>query len=66
MLHAKSLNADKAWEVYEYLMDFYFRVKKEQNQKVTALKGKEAVVILVNGGAQALIVAIKSHEITAL
>ena len=29
LLHAKSLNTDKAWEVYEYLVDFYFRVKEE-------------------------------------
>lgn len=27
-LHAKSLNADKAWEVYDHLVDTYFRVKK--------------------------------------
>lgn len=25
---AKSLNTDKAWEVYEYLVDFYFNKKK--------------------------------------
>lgn len=30
LLHAKSLNTDKAWEVYEYLVDFYFRVKEKQ------------------------------------
>lgn len=23
LLHAKSLNTDKAWEAYEYLVDFY-------------------------------------------
>lgn len=28
LLHAKSLNTDKAWEVYEYLVDFYFRAKE--------------------------------------
>lgn len=32
LLHAKSLNTDKAWEVYDYLVDFYFRAK-EQRQK---------------------------------
>lgn len=32
LLHAKSLNTDKAWEVYDYLVDFYFRAK-EQLQK---------------------------------
>lgn len=25
LLHAKSLNTDKAWEVYDYLVEFYFR-----------------------------------------
>lgn len=29
LLHAKSLNTDKAWEVYDYLADFYFRAKEE-------------------------------------
>lgn len=29
LLHAKSLNTDKAWEVYDYLVDFYFRAKKQ-------------------------------------
>lgn len=29
LLHAKSLNTDKAWEVYEYLVDFYFRAKEQ-------------------------------------
>lgn len=32
LLHAKSLNTDKAWEVYDYLVDFYFReVLKAKN-----------------------------------
>lgn len=30
LLHAKSLNTDKAWEVYDYLVDFYFRAKEKQ------------------------------------
>lgn len=29
LLHAKSLNTNKAWEVYDYLVDFYFRAKDE-------------------------------------
>lgn len=36
LLHAKSLNTDKAWEVYDYLVDFYFRAKdtpQEAKQK---------------------------------
>lgn len=34
LLHAKSLNTDKAWEVYEYLVDYYFRA--EEQKKVSA------------------------------
>lgn len=33
LLHAKSLNTDKAWEVYDYLVDFYFRAKEEPEKK---------------------------------
>ncbi len=29
LLHAKSLNTDKAWEVYDYLVDFYFRAQEK-------------------------------------
>lgn len=28
LLHAKSLGTDKAWEVYEYLVESYFRVRQ--------------------------------------
>ncbi len=31
LLHAKSINTDKAWEVYDWLVDFYFRVKEESS-----------------------------------
>lgn len=30
LLHAKSLNTDKAWEVYDYLVDFYFREREQR------------------------------------
>lgn len=30
LLHAKSLNTDKAWQVYDFLVDFYFRVKANE------------------------------------
>lgn len=30
--HAKSLNTDKAWEVYDHLVDTYFEVKKPLSQ----------------------------------
>lgn len=32
LLHAKSLNTGKAWEVYDYLVDFYFRAKEEPKE----------------------------------
>lgn len=32
LLHAKSLNTDKAWEVYDYLVDFYFRANERDLQ----------------------------------
>ena len=35
LLHAKSLNTDKAWEVYDYLVDFYFRVQGQQEEKAS-------------------------------
>ncbi len=37
LLHAKSLNTDKAWEVYDYLVDFYFRVKEKPTPEKTAI-----------------------------
>lgn len=36
LLHAKSLNTDKAWEVYDYLVNFYFRAKEEAKPQVKA------------------------------
>ncbi|MBC5689776.1 ORF6N domain-containing protein [Mediterraneibacter sp. NSJ-55] len=35
LLHAKSLNTDKAWEVYDYLVDYYFRAEEEKKVPVT-------------------------------
>lgn len=35
LLHAKSLNTDKAWEVYDYLVDYYFRAEEKQKVPVT-------------------------------
>lgn len=32
LLHAKSLNTDKAWEVYDYLVDFYFHAKEDPKE----------------------------------
>jgi phage antirepressor YoqD-like protein len=35
LLHAKSLNTDKAWEVYDYLVETYFRAKEMFNAPKT-------------------------------
>lgn len=35
LLHAKSLNTDKAWEVYDYLVDYYFRAEEERKVPVS-------------------------------
>ncbi len=37
LLHAKSLNTDKAWEVYQELVDTYFRVKQDKPQCIEDL-----------------------------
>lgn len=44
LLHAKSLNTDKAWEVYEYLVDFYFRVKEQSSMQTPASETGKLVV----------------------
>lgn len=77
LLHAKSLNTDKAWEVYDYLVDFYFRVKEEKRVEekkevvptettVKPFKGLKAatgwvVDIPENGKAQELISDMKKY-----
>lgn len=33
-LHAKSLNTDKAWEVYDHLVDTYFQMKEEKKLSI--------------------------------
>ncbi len=58
LLHAKSLNTDKAWEVYDYLVDFYFRVK-ESTQEVSVARQQSSILQVVdipaNAKAQELI-----------
>lgn len=48
LLHAKSLNTDKAWEVYDYLVDFYFRAK----EKVVEPEKKEIVPVEIKEDAR--------------
>lgn len=52
LLHAKSLNTDKAWEVYDYLVDFYFHAKEqlvtEKKTKLVPQKQKKADEEVIN------------------
>lgn len=75
LLHAKSLNTDKAWEVYDYLVDYYFRTKdKSENKTVVPImpskksdsnsisSSKSSVVdIPENKEAQELITQVKKY-----
>lgn len=53
LLHAKSLNTDKAWEVYDYLVDHYFRTQGQQAPEVKETKpaqiGKAPAPMWTNG-----------------
>ena len=44
--HAKILNNDKAWEVYEELEDTYFKVKESQNNYPQLSKELQAIFVL--------------------
>lgn len=35
LLHAKSVNTDRAWQAYEFLVDYYFRAEEEKKVPVT-------------------------------
>ena len=69
LLHAKSLNTDKAWEVYDYLVDHYFRVKDATRQQSSEAivpvkpKGTLLVDIPVNDKAQELIRELKKNMV---
>lgn len=47
LLHAKSLNTDKAWEVYDYLVDFYFRAKNQAEESTNKLPERESSMKMV-------------------
>ncbi|MGN0506652.1 MAG: ORF6N domain-containing protein [Lachnospiraceae bacterium] len=51
LLHAKSLNTDKAWEVYDYLVDFYFRAKEETLLPAATQKALKAPKLPVSAPA---------------
>lgn len=48
LLHAKSINTDKAWEVYEYLVDYYFRAEDTKRQQVSVQKQEEHGKLVVD------------------
>lgn len=61
LFHAKSVNTEKAWEAYEYLVDFYFRAKEQPQitqtkpEPVKKPSGREVVDIPENAEIQAAI-----------
>lgn len=70
LLHAKSLNTDKAWEVYDYLVDFYFRanektVPEAKPEPVKKPFGREVVDVPENIEIQKALTEVRKY-ITAL
>lgn len=47
-LHAKSLNTDKAWEIYDHLVDTYFEVKKPVFKPLTQMEIIQQSVEVLN------------------
>lgn len=70
LLHAKSLNTDKAWEVYDYLVDFYFRANEKalpeaKPESVKKPTGREVVDVPENIEIQKALTEVRKY-ITAL
>ena len=67
LLHAKSLNTDKAWEVYDHLVDFYFRAKEEKPETAQGQQAAEKkAVIPVNTRTEKVPEAIEAKTRTIL
>lgn len=47
LLHAKSLNTDKAWEVYDFLVENYFRI-----QEIKQLSPIEMIATIANNAVE--------------
>ena len=63
LLHAKSLNTDKAWEVYDYLVDYYFRVKeKSENKEVVPIMPSKKSDINSISSTKRVVVNIPENE----
>lgn len=50
LLHAKSLNTDKAWQAYEFFVDNYFESKKEQ--PLPAMSQMEMIAAIASNAAE--------------
>lgn len=50
LMHAKSVNTDKAWEVYEELVDRYFRVQDEQPAQQQYVNADFVLRLRLNAG----------------
>ena len=66
LLHAKSLNTDKAWEVYDYLVDFYFRanekaVPEAKPEPVKKPSGREVVDVPENIEIQKALTEVRKY-----
>lgn len=68
LLHAKSLNTDKAWQVYEYLVENYFRSKEHVPQlPQTHHEEAQQILDLVNNvGRQKPIKQLKKQVVDVL
>lgn len=63
LLHSKSLNTDKAWEVYDYLVDYYFRVKeKSENKEVVPITPSKKSDINSISSTKRVVVNIPENE----
>lgn len=63
LLHAKFLNTDKAWEVYDYLVDYYFRVKeKSENKEVVPITPSKKSDINSISSTKRVVVNIPENE----
>ena len=70
LLHAKSLNTDKAWKVYDYLVETYFRMQEAPRFDVDALspglqkvKALSATLNTLSGVVDALFESMARTEI---
>ena len=68
LLHAKSLNTDKAWQVYEYLVENYFRSKEHVPQlpQTHHEEAQQIFDLVNNAGRQKPIKQLKKQVVDVL